>query len=191
MLTGDKLETAVNIAHSCGHFKRGTELMELNHQNMGVERTDEMLARFRYNILQIIILKNFIFYLFFIYYIIIIYIYFIFILFVILLLFIFIYLYLFFVYFYLFIFIIYLNIYLYRKRLWDEPHDNIGMVIDGESLAVALKDHRQLLTEICSQCTAVVCCRMSPLQKAEVRIHVSFFSWLTRDNIHCSGCEIS
>ena len=36
VLTGDKLETAVNIAFSCGHFKRGMEILELsgsNHSN--------------------------------------------------------------------------------------------------------------------------------------------------------------
>lgn len=30
VLTGDKLETAVNIAFSCGHFKRGMKLLEVS-----------------------------------------------------------------------------------------------------------------------------------------------------------------
>jgi phospholipid-translocating ATPase len=42
------------------------------------------------------------------------------------------------------------------------------MVIDGQSLAEALNDHRSLLSEVAENCEAVVCCRMSPLQKAEV-----------------------
>ena len=29
VLTGDKVETAVNIATSCGHFKRGTTQLRL------------------------------------------------------------------------------------------------------------------------------------------------------------------
>lgn len=30
VLTGDKLETALNIAYSCGHFKRGMKVLELS-----------------------------------------------------------------------------------------------------------------------------------------------------------------
>lgn len=44
MLTGDKLETAVNIAHSCGHFKRGTELLVLSDP----EKTEETLENLEY-----------------------------------------------------------------------------------------------------------------------------------------------
>lgn len=43
------------------------------------------------------------------------------------------------------------------------------MVVDGQCLAVALKYNRDLLSEVAKQCEAVVCCRMSPIQKAEVR----------------------
>lgn len=42
------------------------------------------------------------------------------------------------------------------------------MVIDGHCLALALNSHRDLFAEIAQQCEAVVCCRMSPIQKAEV-----------------------
>jgi phospholipid-translocating ATPase len=45
------------------------------------------------------------------------------------------------------------------------------MVIDGESLQVALSNHRELLADVSCQSSAVVCCRMSPLQKAEVSIN--------------------
>ena len=44
VLTGDKLETAVNIAHSCGHFKRGMELLIIN----GPEATEETLEDLKY-----------------------------------------------------------------------------------------------------------------------------------------------
>lgn len=55
-----------------------------------------------------------------------------------------------------------------RRRIWDEPIQNFGFVIDGESLAYTLKDHKQLLSEVSSHCSTVVCCRMSPIQKSEV-----------------------
>ena len=42
------------------------------------------------------------------------------------------------------------------------------MVIDGQHLAEALGNHRDLLIEVIGNCQAVVCCRMSPIQKAEV-----------------------
>lgn len=32
VLTGDKEETAVNISHSCGHFKHGMEIMSVTHK---------------------------------------------------------------------------------------------------------------------------------------------------------------
>lgn len=64
----------------------------------------------------------------------------------------------------------------FRRRIWDEPIQNFGFVVDGESLAHSLKEHRQLLSEVSSHCTTVVCCRMSPIQKAEVVKMVKNFS---------------
>ena len=32
VLTGDKLETALNISHSCGHFKQGMEIMSISQE---------------------------------------------------------------------------------------------------------------------------------------------------------------
>lgn len=49
-----------------------------------------------------------------------------------------------------------------------DDFDNYGLVVDGESLAVALKNDKDLFREVCMQCNAVICCRMSPLQKSEV-----------------------
>ncbi|GFS24461.1 phospholipid-transporting ATPase, partial [Elysia marginata] len=43
-----------------------------------------------------------------------------------------------------------------------------SLVVDGKSLAYALRNHALLLRELCSHCVAVLCCRMSPIQKAEV-----------------------
>lgn len=51
-----------------------------------------------------------------------------------------------------------------------------SLVIDGESLGHALKEARPLLAEVSALCDTVVCCRMSPIQKAEVRtVLFSFF----------------
>jgi len=61
-----------------------------------------------------------------------------------------------------------------RQGITEEPIQNIGFVIDGESLGHALKDHRDLLSEVCSHCNSVVCCRMSPIQKAEVCLNLFF-----------------
>ena len=47
VLTGDKLETAINIAYSCGHFKRGMQLLTLTHQSSPAE-CQETLWRLRY-----------------------------------------------------------------------------------------------------------------------------------------------
>ena len=55
-----------------------------------------------------------------------------------------------------------------RRRIWDEPIWNFEFVVDGESLAHSLKEHRQLFSDVSSHCTTAVCCRMSPIQKAEV-----------------------
>ena len=46
ILTGDKLETAVNIAFSCGHFKREMEIIELS----GSVQTQEALLMARYSV---------------------------------------------------------------------------------------------------------------------------------------------
>ncbi|KAL5004459.1 hypothetical protein ScPMuIL_017915 [Solemya velum] len=43
-----------------------------------------------------------------------------------------------------------------------------ALIVNGTSLALALKDHRTIFCELCMQCVAVLCCRMSPIQKAEV-----------------------
>lgn len=49
------------------------------------------------------------------------------------------------------------------------PNAKAGVVIDGETLIAALEpDTRKLFLELCQGCRAVICCRVSPLQKAEV-----------------------
>lgn len=44
----------------------------------------------------------------------------------------------------------------------------LGMVIDGKTLSVALFELPELFLEVGKICSAVVCCRVTPLQKAQV-----------------------
>lgn len=43
-----------------------------------------------------------------------------------------------------------------------------ALIVDGSSLSLALKYHATLFLELCIQCTSVLCCRLSPIQKAQV-----------------------
>lgn len=43
-----------------------------------------------------------------------------------------------------------------------------GLVVDGGSLSLALREHEKLFMDVCKKCSAVLCCRMAPLQKAKV-----------------------
>lgn len=59
---------------------------------------------------------------------------------------------------------------------------DFGLIIDGATLSAVLKtkqegtghgNYREIFLEICRNCSAVLCCRMAPLQKAQVRhLHV-------------------
>ena len=42
------------------------------------------------------------------------------------------------------------------------------LIVDGRSLHLAMKHHLEKFKTLCSKCSVVVCCRMSPIQKAEV-----------------------
>jgi len=125
VLTGDKLETAVNIAHSCGHFKRGMELLILSDP----EKTEETLDELEY-VLKLIFILN----------------------------------------------IERKQFRLIRKRVNERKDCHFGMVVDGQSLAVALKHHRDMFGDIAKRCEAVVCCRMSPIQKAEVNAKLTLLN---------------
>ena len=58
--------------------------------------------------------------------------------------------------------------------------NNNAFVIDGSTLAILMRSKQAVLifTNICMQCVAVLCCRMSPAQKAEVYLNLSFFIYL-------------
>lgn len=41
-------------------------------------------------------------------------------------------------------------------------------MIDGATLRVVLHDHKELLFKVGMLCTSVLCCRVTPLQKAQI-----------------------
>ncbi|CAG2064103.1 unnamed protein product, partial [Timema podura] len=99
ILTGDKVETAVNISFSCGHFKPGTIQLFL---------TEHHKERSCVQMLQA-----------------------------------------------------------YSARVEADNLEQYGLVVDGQSLKFALKN-QEMFRKVCMACTAVICCRMSPLQKSQV-----------------------
>lgn len=49
-------------------------------------------------------------------------------------------------------------------------HNDVALVIDGKTLKYALScDVRREFLDLCVSCSVVICCRVSPIQKAEVR----------------------
>ncbi|KAM8884345.1 phospholipid-transporting ATPase IF isoform 1-T1 [Synchiropus picturatus] len=54
------------------------------------------------------------------------------------------------------------------RRVQQDHVTQYGLVVDGASLSLALRKHEKLFLEVCRNCSAVLCCRMSPLQKAKV-----------------------
>ncbi|KAI3654342.1 hypothetical protein MP228_001061 [Amoeboaphelidium protococcarum] len=57
-----------------------------------------------------------------------------------------------------------------KSHEFSRKRTEFALIIDGQSLKLALENDemRQLLLEIGCKCKAVVCCRVSPLQKAKV-----------------------
>ncbi|XP_071540026.1 phospholipid-transporting ATPase IF-like [Panulirus ornatus] len=97
VLTGDKVETAVNIAYSCGHFKKFMTILSLT----GLQDPEHAAST------------------------------------------------------------------LQQCHQESEEDCFYGLVVDGTSLQMLLDHHRKEFYRLCRRCTAVVCCRMSPRQKAE------------------------
>ncbi|XP_035269234.1 probable phospholipid-transporting ATPase IF isoform X3 [Anguilla anguilla] len=54
------------------------------------------------------------------------------------------------------------------RRIKEDHVIQHGLVVDGASLSLALRGHEKLFMEVCRNCSAVLCCRMAPLQKAKV-----------------------
>jgi len=56
-----------------------------------------------------------------------------------------------------------------RKKIHRPPSGNNAIVIDGDALKMALADENEIkFLLLCMQCNAVLCCRVSPAQKAGV-----------------------
>uniref|UniRef100_A0A8C3GJ72 Phospholipid-transporting ATPase n=1 Tax=Cairina moschata TaxID=8855 RepID=A0A8C3GJ72_CAIMO len=61
------------------------------------------------------------------------------------------------------------------KRSWTLSQD-YGLIIDGSTLSLILNpsqdssssNYKNIFLQICLKCTAVLCCRMAPLQKAQI-----------------------
>lgn len=60
------------------------------------------------------------------------------------------------------------NIIIFCFRITDDHVIQHGLVVDGTSLSLALREHEKLFMDVCRNCSAVLCCRMAPLQKAKV-----------------------
>jgi phospholipid-transporting ATPase len=47
----------------------------------------------------------------------------------------------------------------------------VGICIEGGALAYCLMEHcHSAFLELCNSCRSVVCCRVSPMQKAQVNV---------------------
>lgn len=64
------------------------------------------------------------------------------------------------------------------RRSWSTANQEYGFIIDGAALSLVMNPprdadaslYRSLFLQICQNCTAVLCCRMAPLQKAQVTL---------------------
>ncbi|XP_055617498.1 phospholipid-transporting ATPase IF isoform X2 [Toxorhynchites rutilus septentrionalis] len=53
-------------------------------------------------------------------------------------------------------------------EMFRAPEREYALLIDGSSLAIALRDMKEVFRDVSIKCRAVLCCRLSPLQKCEV-----------------------
>ncbi|XP_015439518.1 PREDICTED: probable phospholipid-transporting ATPase IF [Dufourea novaeangliae] len=100
ILTGDKAETAENIAFLCGQFKEGTEILRM----LEITTQQTCIQRIAY----------------------------------------------------------------FERRIKLEPHKQYGLLVDGSSIAIALNNCPEEFKSVGIACEAVVCCRLTPLQKSEI-----------------------
>uniref|UniRef100_A0A8C2H082 Phospholipid-transporting ATPase n=1 Tax=Cyprinus carpio TaxID=7962 RepID=A0A8C2H082_CYPCA len=63
-----------------------------------------------------------------------------------------------------------------RELSWSTANQDYGFIIDGATLSIVMNpqhevdasQYKSLFLQICQNCTAVLCCRMAPLQKAQI-----------------------
>ncbi|XP_059377455.1 phospholipid-transporting ATPase IG-like [Carassius carassius] len=61
-------------------------------------------------------------------------------------------------------------------RSWSTANQDYGFIVDGATLSLVMNPphdddailNKSLFLQICQNCTAVLCCRMAPLQKAQI-----------------------
>uniref|UniRef100_A0ABD2X6E1 Phospholipid-transporting ATPase n=1 Tax=Trichogramma kaykai TaxID=54128 RepID=A0ABD2X6E1_9HYME len=56
----------------------------------------------------------------------------------------------------------------FERKMKLDPVGSYGLLMDGTSIGIALKNHPRLLRSVSMACDAVVGCRMSPLQKSQM-----------------------
>uniref|UniRef100_A0A8C3AS71 Phospholipid-transporting ATPase n=1 Tax=Cyclopterus lumpus TaxID=8103 RepID=A0A8C3AS71_CYCLU len=64
----------------------------------------------------------------------------------------------------------------YHTLTWSSANQDYGFIIDGATLSMVLNSssesnssrYKNLFLQICQNCTSVLCCRMAPLQKAQI-----------------------
>jgi len=78
---------------------------------------------------------------------------------------------------------------------------DFGLIIDGATLSALLKptgeapgrggssSYRDVFLEVCRHCSAVLCCRMAPLQKAQVSLHLWWQTCSVSTELGCSVGE--
>lgn len=65
--------------------------------------------------------------------------------------------------------------FLFRFKISEETLAHYGLVVDGLTLKIALLNYETLFREVALGCATVLCCRLSPKQKAEVCCSYQFF----------------
>ena len=56
-----------------------------------------------------------------------------------------------------------------KEKASQNETEDLSLIIDGKTLIHALEQSvRQEFIDLCTRCSAVICCRVSPIQKAEM-----------------------
>uniref|UniRef100_A0A8C8G237 Phospholipid-transporting ATPase n=1 Tax=Oncorhynchus tshawytscha TaxID=74940 RepID=A0A8C8G237_ONCTS len=67
-----------------------------------------------------------------------------------------------------------LSAFSFSPRSWTSAKQDYGFIIDGATLSLVFNSspdsshYKSLFLQICQNCTTVLCCRMAPLQKAQI-----------------------
>jgi len=79
-----------------------------------------------------------------------------------------------------------------RQPAVGKSDNPLTLVIDGQSLKHALShDLKMDFLELCMSCKSVICCRVSPMQKAEVCFNSTILLYIFILSYLKIGCRIS